>query len=155
MSAVPNPVQTCAGHWLYQVHRTLFGIVKVLLVLRLHPNFLRQVATQALAVSALLPASESLDASEAPAAPSLFRKACDELGTGALVKKVAETLRIPPSEVDPSRAMYHYGVDSLVATSTAKVSIGTAARISNNATFAFISRVIQFLSSSAASCGEE
>ncbi|KAJ5262490.1 hypothetical protein N7524_007795 [Penicillium chrysogenum] len=35
--------------------------------------------------------------------------------TGALVKKMAETLRIPPSEVDPSRAMYHYGVDSLVA----------------------------------------
>ncbi|KAJ5269953.1 hypothetical protein N7497_009295 [Penicillium chrysogenum] len=35
----------------------------------------------ALAVSVLLPASEILDASEAPAAPSLFRKSCDELGT--------------------------------------------------------------------------
>ncbi|KAE8350731.1 phenolpthiocerol synthesis polyketide synthase ppsB [Aspergillus coremiiformis] len=35
--------------------------------------------------------------------------------TGALVKKIAETLRIPASEVDPSRPMYHYGVDSLVA----------------------------------------
>ncbi|KAH7305604.1 hypothetical protein B0I35DRAFT_362109 [Stachybotrys elegans] len=35
--------------------------------------------------------------------------------TGALVKKTAEILRIPPSEVDPSRPIYHYGVDSLVA----------------------------------------
>lgn len=35
--------------------------------------------------------------------------------TGALVTKIAEILRIPPSEVDPSRAMYSYGVDSLVA----------------------------------------
>ncbi|KAL6405245.1 putative KR domain-containing protein [Ilyonectria robusta] len=33
----------------------------------------------------------------------------------ALVKKVAEILRIPPSEVDASRPMYRYGVDSLVA----------------------------------------
>ena len=33
----------------------------------------------------------------------------------ALVKKTAEILRIPPSEVDPSRSMYQYGVDSLVA----------------------------------------
>ena len=35
--------------------------------------------------------------------------------TGALVTKIAEILGIPPSEVDPSRAMYSYGVDSLVA----------------------------------------
>ncbi|EFQ36694.1 KR domain-containing protein [Colletotrichum graminicola] len=33
----------------------------------------------------------------------------------ALIKKVAEILRIPPSEVDASRPMYRYGVDSLVA----------------------------------------
>ncbi|KAK0384632.1 hypothetical protein NLU13_8718 [Sarocladium strictum] len=33
----------------------------------------------------------------------------------ALVNKMADILRIPPSEVDPSQAMYHYGVDSLVA----------------------------------------
>ena len=33
----------------------------------------------------------------------------------ALVKKVANILRIPPSEVDASRPMYQYGVDSLVA----------------------------------------
>ncbi|KAF1962478.1 hypothetical protein CC80DRAFT_499849 [Byssothecium circinans] len=35
--------------------------------------------------------------------------------TSALVKKTADILRIPSSEVDPSRALYHYGVDSLVA----------------------------------------
>jgi len=35
--------------------------------------------------------------------------------TEALVQKTADILRIPPSEVDPSRALYHYGVDSLVA----------------------------------------
>ena len=35
--------------------------------------------------------------------------------TNALVQKTAEILRIPPSEVDPSLPLYHYGVDSLVA----------------------------------------
>ena len=35
--------------------------------------------------------------------------------TDALVRKTADILRIPPSEVDPSRPMYQYGVDSLVA----------------------------------------
>lgn len=35
--------------------------------------------------------------------------------TDALVKKTADVLRIPPSEVDPSRPLYQYGVDSLVA----------------------------------------
>jgi zearalenone synthase (highly reducing iterative type I polyketide synthase) len=35
--------------------------------------------------------------------------------TEALVKTMAEILRMPPSEVDPSRPMYRYGVDSLVA----------------------------------------
>lgn len=35
--------------------------------------------------------------------------------TDALVRKTADILRIPPSEVDPSRPLYHYGVDSLVA----------------------------------------
>jgi len=35
--------------------------------------------------------------------------------TSALVKKTADILRIPSSEVDPSRPLYHYGVDSLVA----------------------------------------
>lgn len=33
----------------------------------------------------------------------------------ALVKKTASILGIPPSEVDASRPMYQYGVDSLVA----------------------------------------
>lgn len=33
----------------------------------------------------------------------------------ALVEKIADILRIPSSEVDPSRPMYQYGVDSLVA----------------------------------------
>lgn len=35
--------------------------------------------------------------------------------TEALVGKTAEILQIPPSEVDPSRPLYRYGVDSLVA----------------------------------------
>ncbi|KAI1263636.1 KR domain-containing protein [Xylariaceae sp. FL1019] len=35
--------------------------------------------------------------------------------TEALVKTMADILRMPPSEVDPSRPMYRYGVDSLVA----------------------------------------
>ena len=41
--------------------------------------------------------------------------AATEIITGALVKKTADILRIPPSEIDPSRPMYSYGVDSLVA----------------------------------------
>ncbi|KAK3689344.1 hypothetical protein B0T22DRAFT_427611 [Podospora appendiculata] len=41
--------------------------------------------------------------------------AVSSLITGALVHKVAEILRIPPSEVDAGRPMYSYGVDSLVA----------------------------------------
>lgn len=35
--------------------------------------------------------------------------------TGALVTKISEILHVPSSEVDPSRPMYLYGVDSLVA----------------------------------------
>ncbi|KAF2679048.1 phenolpthiocerol synthesis polyketide synthase ppsB [Lentithecium fluviatile CBS 122367] len=35
--------------------------------------------------------------------------------TDALVKKTAEILQMPASEVDPGRPMYRYGVDSLVA----------------------------------------
>lgn len=35
--------------------------------------------------------------------------------TQALVKTMADILRIPPSEVDAARPMYRYGVDSLVA----------------------------------------
>ncbi|KAF6814034.1 hypothetical protein CSOJ01_04267 [Colletotrichum sojae] len=38
-----------------------------------------------------------------------------EIITDALVKKVADILLMPPSEVDPGRPMYRYGVDSLVA----------------------------------------
>lgn len=38
-----------------------------------------------------------------------------EIITEGLVGKVAEILRMPPSEVDPERPMYRYGVDSLVA----------------------------------------
>jgi zearalenone synthase (highly reducing iterative type I polyketide synthase) len=38
-----------------------------------------------------------------------------EIITEALVKKIAEILQMPSSEVDPGRPMYRYGVDSLVA----------------------------------------
>lgn len=38
-----------------------------------------------------------------------------EIITEGLVGKVAEILQMPPSEVDPERPMYRYGVDSLVA----------------------------------------
>lgn len=38
-----------------------------------------------------------------------------EIITNGLVGKVAEILQMPPSEVDPERPMYRYGVDSLVA----------------------------------------
>lgn len=48
-----------------------------------------------------------LSEADAASAPSII--------ADALVKKTAEILRIPPSEVDPSRSMYQYGVDSLVA----------------------------------------
>lgn len=41
-------------------------------------------------------------------------KASDVI-TDALATKVADILQIPVSEVDSSRPMYHYGVDSLVA----------------------------------------
>jgi NADPH:quinone reductase-like Zn-dependent oxidoreductase/NAD(P)-dependent dehydrogenase (short-subunit alcohol dehydrogenase family) len=35
--------------------------------------------------------------------------------TGAIVNKLADILRILPSEIDPTRPLYSYGVDSLVA----------------------------------------
>lgn len=38
-----------------------------------------------------------------------------EIITEGLVGKVADILQMPPSEVDPERPMYRYGVDSLVA----------------------------------------
>lgn len=38
-----------------------------------------------------------------------------EIITEALVMKIVEILPMPSSEVDPSRPMYRYGVDSLVA----------------------------------------
>lgn len=38
-----------------------------------------------------------------------------EVIRNGLVAKVAEILQMPPSEVDPERPMYRYGVDSLVA----------------------------------------
>lgn len=38
-----------------------------------------------------------------------------EIILDALVHKIADMLQIPASEVDPSRPMYRYGVDSLVA----------------------------------------
>lgn len=49
------------------------------------------------------------------AATKKDHKAAANIITGALVMKLAEILRIPASEVDPSRPMYLYGVDSLVA----------------------------------------
>ncbi|KAJ5441781.1 hypothetical protein N7491_004187 [Penicillium cf. griseofulvum] len=70
--------------------------------------------------------SHSSRDSDSGAGPSLASKlsqagknkdlvAAGKIITSALVQKLAETLRIPPSEVDPRRAMYNYGVDSLVA----------------------------------------
>ncbi|KAF2180797.1 KR domain-containing protein [Zopfia rhizophila CBS 207.26] len=41
--------------------------------------------------------------------------AANSIITNALVRKMADILRMPPSEVDASRPMYQYGVDSLVA----------------------------------------
>ena len=38
-----------------------------------------------------------------------------EIIKDALVPKTAEILQMPASEVDPGRALYGYGVDSLVA----------------------------------------
>ncbi|OAA60531.1 reducing polyketide synthase [Niveomyces insectorum RCEF 264] len=38
-----------------------------------------------------------------------------EIITDALVQKTAKILQMPPSEVDPGRPLYRYGVDSLVA----------------------------------------
>nr|B3FWT3.1 RecName: Full=Reducing polyketide synthase hmp8; Short=R-PKS hmp8; AltName: Full=Hypothemycin biosynthesis cluster protein hpm8 [Hypomyces subiculosus]ACD39767.1 reducing polyketide synthase [Hypomyces subiculosus] len=38
-----------------------------------------------------------------------------EIITDALVNKTADILQMPPSEVDPGRPLYRYGVDSLVA----------------------------------------
>lgn len=38
-----------------------------------------------------------------------------EIITEGLIGKMAEIPQMPPSEVDPERPMYRYGVDSLVA----------------------------------------
>lgn len=43
------------------------------------------------------------------------REKAGEIILDALVHRIADMLQIPASEVDPSRPMYRYGVDSLVA----------------------------------------
>ena len=57
----------------------------------------------------------SLASSLAEAGANKDPAAAATLITGALVTKLAEILRIPPSEIDARRPMYSYGVDSLVA----------------------------------------
>lgn len=43
------------------------------------------------------------------------KEQASEIITEALVHKTADILQMPPSEVDPGRPLYRYGVDSLVA----------------------------------------
>lgn len=52
-------------------------------------------------------------ASQLASVPSMEQAA--QVVTEALVKRTAEILQMPPSEVDPAQPLYRYGVDSLTA----------------------------------------
>ncbi|KAI7783311.1 polyketide synthase [Diaporthe eres] len=52
-------------------------------------------------------------ASQLASVPSTEQAA--QVVTEALVKRTAEILQMPPSEVDPAQPLYRYGVDSLTA----------------------------------------
>lgn len=108
------PAQICIG----------VGTADILAAHRLpSPPWFKDVRFGPLAVSSLPSASAS---GENVAAASLSSRltevgnnkdfaAAATIITGALVTKIAEILRILPSEVDPRQPMYSYGVDSLVA----------------------------------------
>ncbi|KAL8660348.1 MAG: hypothetical protein Q9202_006619 [Teloschistes flavicans] len=105
------PVQVCAG----------LGTADLLSMRRLaSPAYFTDPRFGPLAVTRL--SSASGGASGEGAAASLASRLTEAdaasapgIITDALVKKTAGILGIPPSEVDASRPMYQYGVDSLVA----------------------------------------
>jgi zearalenone synthase (highly reducing iterative type I polyketide synthase) len=86
------------------------------------PYYFKDPRFGPLAVSGIA-ASSGSGADQAASAASLASRLGEagskeqavEIITDALVKKIAEILQMPASEVDPGRPMYRYGVDSLVA----------------------------------------
>lgn len=110
------PVQLCTG----------LGTADILANQNLpQPEYFKDPRFGPLAVTSILSTAGGASAGEGSGASLASRlsdasnskdpRAVADVITDALVNKVAEILRIPPSEVDPSRPMYHYGVDSLVA----------------------------------------
>ncbi|KAF2258097.1 reducing polyketide synthase [Lojkania enalia] len=110
------PVQVCTG----------LGSADILTTHNLpQPGYFKDPRFGPLAVSNRSSTAGNTSTAEGPAASLASRLSDANNGkdpggparviTDALVKKTAEILRIPPSEVDPSQPMYHYGVDSLVA----------------------------------------
>ena len=105
------PVQVCTG----------LGTADMLAMHRLaSPAYFTDPRFGALAVTSV--SSNTGGASGEGAAASLASRLMEAdpasasiIITDALVKKTADILRIPPSEIDPSRSMYQYGVDLLVA----------------------------------------
>ena len=105
------PVQLCTG----------LGTADILAVQRLpKPAYFMDPRFGPLAVNGVSSATGGV--SGEGAAASLASRLLDTdptsatpIITDALIQKIADILRIPPSEVDANRPMYQYGVDSLVA----------------------------------------
>jgi len=85
------------------------------------PYYFNDPRMQPLAVASVAVQSTSSDSTGGAAsvaarlADASSAEEADGIILEALVAKIAQLLQIPESEVDPSRPMYRYGVDSLVA----------------------------------------
>ena len=105
------PVQVCTG----------LGTADILAIHRLaSPAYFMDPRLGPLAVSSISSTTggASGEGASASLASRLFEAdhaSASIIIADALVRKIADILRIPPSEVDPNRSMYQYGVDSLVA----------------------------------------
>ncbi|KAF2143954.1 uncharacterized protein K452DRAFT_316749 [Aplosporella prunicola CBS 121167] len=73
------------------------------------------LAVTTVAVSASTESQGSAVSLAARISKASSKEEATEIITGALVHKTADILQMPSSEVDPSRPLYRYGVDSLVA----------------------------------------
>ncbi|KAF2273799.1 reducing polyketide synthase [Westerdykella ornata] len=105
------PVQVCTG----------LGTADILVTHGLaRPDYFNDprfgpLAVTSVDVSASAEANGSAVSLAARLSKTSSKEQATEIITEALVEKTADILQMPASEVDPSRPLYRYGVDSLVA----------------------------------------
>ncbi|KAF2096874.1 reducing polyketide synthase [Rhizodiscina lignyota] len=105
------PVQVCTGLGTADIMAT-HGLAQ--------PEYFSNPRFGPLAVTSVVTAASAEGQGSTESLASRLSKASSkekaaEIITDALVHKTAEILQMPPSEVDPGRPLYRYGVDSLVA----------------------------------------